>query len=71
MEVVHALTGLVPSNPLQTICQQWGRSFVLFFVILAHEGLAESPQVHWLFFVWSMIEVVRLVETMWSTSIEV
>jgi len=59
LEVVHALVGLVPSNPLQTMCQQWGRSFVLFFVILAHEGLAESPQVHWLFFVWSMIEVVR------------
>jgi len=58
-EVIHALTGLVKSNPLHTICQQWGRSFVLFFVILAHPGLAESPQVHWLFFVWSMIEVVR------------
>jgi len=58
-EVVHALTGLVPSNPLQVMCQQWGRSFVLFFVILAHDGLAESPQVHWLFFVWSMIEIIR------------
>jgi len=59
LEVVHALLGLVPSNVLATIVQQWGRSFILFFVILAHEGLAESPHVHWLFFVWSAIEIIR------------
>ena len=59
LEVVHALVGLVPSNFFATVGQQFGRSFILFFVILAHEGLAESPHVHWLFFVWSSIEVIR------------
>lgn len=59
LEVAHALMRLVPSNVTATIAQQWGRSFILFFVILAHEGLAESPHVHWLFFVWSSIEIIR------------
>lgn len=58
-EVVHPILGIVRSGVLQSLMQLWGRNFVLFFVIFAQEGLQEAPHVHWLFFVWSAIEIVR------------
>jgi len=59
LEVIHPVFGIVKTGVLAPFMQVFGRNLVLFLVVVAHEELHKQAVVFGLFFVWSLIEVVR------------
>ena len=59
LEVINPLLGLVKTGVLAPFMQMFGRNMVLFLVVVAHKELHKQAAVFGLFFVWSLIEVVR------------
>lgn len=59
LEVINPLLGLIKTGVLAPFMQVFGRNMVLFLVVVAHEELHKQAAVFGLFFVWSLIEVVR------------
>ncbi|TNN12290.1 Very-long-chain (3R)-3-hydroxyacyl-CoA dehydratase 3 [Schistosoma japonicum] len=60
LEPFHALLGWIRSgNVLASFFQVFGRSLVLFFIVLPHPQFHSESTTYWLFFAWSLIEIVR------------
>ncbi|XP_033208953.1 very-long-chain (3R)-3-hydroxyacyl-CoA dehydratase hpo-8 [Belonocnema kinseyi] len=61
LEIVHAVTGLVPSNPIITTFQVLSRVMVVCGVLLATppEFAAASPGLPLALFAWSVTEIIR------------
>jgi very-long-chain (3R)-3-hydroxyacyl-CoA dehydratase len=58
-EILHAFTGLVKSQPLQTIVQVNSRLFLVWGVLSPFPQLCESEFVSTMVLAWSVTEVVR------------
>lgn len=59
LEVVHPLIGIVKTGVMAPFMQVFGRNLVLFLVVVPNEELHKQATVFGLFFVWSLIEVIR------------
>lgn len=61
LEIIHAVTGLVPSNPIITIFQVLSRVMVVCGVLLATpvEFAAASPGLPLALLAWSVTEIIR------------
>lgn len=59
LEVMHPLFGYTKGGILPPFMQVSGRSFMLFAMIDAELRMQDKPVVFYLFFVWSLVEVVR------------
>lgn len=59
LESVHPMVGLVPGGPLMPFTQIIGRLIVNHFLTNQTIRLDSSPFVHYLFIVWSSIEIFR------------
>ncbi|CAH8494906.1 unnamed protein product [Schistosoma turkestanicum] len=60
LEPLHCLLGWIRSGSvLPSFFQVFARSLVLFFIILPHEQFHSESTTYWLFFAWSLIEIVR------------
>lgn len=59
LEVMHPIFGYTRGGALVPFLQVTGRSFVLFIMIDYEERMQTKPVVFYLFYVWSLIEIVR------------
>uniref|UniRef100_A0A0V0G852 Very-long-chain (3R)-3-hydroxyacyl-CoA dehydratase n=1 Tax=Triatoma dimidiata TaxID=72491 RepID=A0A0V0G852_TRIDM len=59
LEVMHPIFGYTKGNPMLPFAQVTGRSLILFVMIEAEPRMQTKPVVFYLFFIWSIIEVVR------------
>ncbi|XP_018650672.1 putative butyrate induced transcript [Schistosoma mansoni] len=60
LEPLHAFLGWIRGGSiLPVVFQLFGRSFVLFCIVLPHAEFHSASTTYWLFFSWSLIEVVR------------
>ncbi|CAH8486968.1 unnamed protein product [Dicrocoelium dendriticum] len=59
LEPIHITLGWVPGSVLASALQVYGRSLILFFIVIPHDHLHATDTVFWLFFAWSAIELVR------------
>lgn len=59
MESIHPMLGLVPGGPFMPFLQVIGRLLVNHFLTEPNIRLAASPYAHYLFIVWSSIEIFR------------
>lgn len=59
LEIIHAMIGLVRSNPMMTIAQTGGRLLVIWFPIHFISESQTSPGFSIMLFAWCLIEMVR------------
>ncbi|VDQ04393.1 unnamed protein product [Trichobilharzia regenti] len=60
LEPVHALLGWIQGgNIVASFFQVFGRSLVLFFIVLPHSQFHSESTTYWLFLAWSLSEVIR------------
>ncbi|CAH8540077.1 unnamed protein product [Schistosoma haematobium] len=60
LEPLHASLGWIRGgSALPSVFQLFGRSLVLFCIVLPHAEFHSASTTYWLFFSWSLIEVVR------------
>ncbi|XP_018014075.1 very-long-chain (3R)-3-hydroxyacyl-CoA dehydratase 3-like [Hyalella azteca] len=59
LEILHPIVGYTKGSPFEAIMQVCGRGVVFFCLIEAEPRMQTKPVVFFLFFVWSIIEVVR------------
>lgn len=59
LETIHPMLKLVPGGPLTPFTQVIGRILVNYFLIDRVIRLDSAPYAHYLFIVWSSIEIVR------------
>lgn len=59
LETIHPMLGLVPGGPLMPFTQCIGRLLVNYFLTEPDIRLDSTPYAHYLFIVWSSIEIFR------------
>lgn len=59
LEVLHPMFGYTKGGVIVPFLQVTGRNFVLFAMIESESRMQTKPVVFYLFFIWSMIEVIR------------
>jgi very-long-chain (3R)-3-hydroxyacyl-CoA dehydratase len=59
LETIHPILGLVPGGPFMPFMQVIGRLFVNHFLTDPTIRLSSAPYAHYLFIVWSSIEIFR------------
>lgn len=59
MEVMHPLFGYTKGNAFIAFLQIGGRNFILFCMIEAESRMQTKPVIFYVFFVWSLVEIVR------------
>lgn len=59
LETVHPMLGLVPGGPLMPFTQVVGRLLVNYFLSESSIRIDAAPYAHYLFLVWSSIEIFR------------
>lgn len=59
LETIHPILGLVPGGPFMPFFQVIGRLFVNFFLADPTIRIDSAPYAHYLFIVWSSIEIFR------------
>lgn len=59
LETVHPMLGLVPGGPLMPFIQVVGRLLVNYFLTESSIRIDSAPYAHYLFVVWSSIEIFR------------
>lgn len=59
LETIHPILGLVPGGPFMPFLQVIGRIFVNHFLTDPTIRLSSAPYAHYLFIVWSSIEIFR------------
>ena len=59
LEILHPLFGYTKGGVLMPSIQVCGRAFILFAMIDFEERMQTKPVVFYLFFIWSLVEIVR------------
>ena len=59
LEVLHPMFGYTKGSVLEAFLQVFGRNFVILALIESEERIQEKPVVFYLFFIYSIIELVR------------
>lgn len=59
MEVVHSMTGIVPTNPVQTLVQVYSRIVMLWGVLIPFNQSKDSYGFFIAFIAWSFAEITR------------
>ncbi|XP_044740677.1 very-long-chain (3R)-3-hydroxyacyl-CoA dehydratase [Chrysoperla carnea] len=59
LEVMHPMFGYTKGSPFPAFLQTGGRAVILFCMIEAEPRMQEKPVIFYLFFVWTLIELVR------------
>lgn len=61
LEVMHPMFGYTKGSPFPAFLQTGGRAVILFCMIEAEPRMQEKPVIFYLFFVWTLIELVRYI----------
>nr|XP_033775950.1 very-long-chain (3R)-3-hydroxyacyl-CoA dehydratase 3 [Geotrypetes seraphini] len=59
LEIIHPLIGLVKTGIFGSVIQVFGRNFILFVVLGCLEEMQNKAVVFFIFYSWSMIEIIR------------
>lgn len=59
LEIVHAILGLTKGSIFTTVLQIFGRSLVLFALVVPEPRIQNNIVTFYLFLVWSSVEIVR------------